>query len=126
MEVKLGTLINAHGTLKELYVQKGLGSVAAYRISKIAKVADEEIKNYNEQRMKLCEKYANKDDEGKAVVKDGNYDISEENMMKFIEELEKLREETVEIPCKKVTLEDIDCAGLSPAMIDSIEFMLEV
>lgn len=127
MEIKLVTLLNAQKTLVELHKQRGLSGVTAYRIMKNAKVIDEEFKSYDEQRVKLCEEFATKDENGKPIIKDdSNYDISNENMAKCLEELSKLREETVELPIKKVKLEDIDAAGFSPAEIENIEFMLDI
>lgn len=123
--MKLLQLINAENALGTLGNAKGLSSVTAYRISKNIKNILDEIKTYNETRTKMCTEYADKDKDGKPVIKDNRYCMSKENEVKLNEELGKLLDETVDINIKKVTLEDIDKVGLSPLELDSIEFMLE-
>lgn len=126
MEIKLGILLDSQGTLADLNQTRGLKSVTAYRISKNVKAVTEEFKTYEEHRTNLCKKYANKDKDGNPIIKEGgNYDIPEENLEKFLEELKELHEEMVEIPIRKVKLEEIDI-GLSPAQMESIEYMLDL
>ena len=68
--MKLLEIINSQSTLAELNNCKGLSSVTAYRIAKNIKVIDEELKVYNDQRVKLLEELANKDEEGKPIIKE--------------------------------------------------------
>jgi len=126
MEIRLGNLIESQGALGILNQQRGLSSVTAYRIMKNVKAVTEEFKAYDEQRIALCKEYANKDEKENPIIRpDGNYDIPEESMREYLEELRKLHDEVVEIPIKKVALKEIDAAGLSPVLIEAIEFMLE-
>lgn len=124
--MKLGVLINSKNTLSILGNTKGLKSTVAYRILKNIKAVNAEIKAYDETRTKVCEEYANKNDEGKAIIKDNKYDISSDNLIKVNEELDKLINEEVDIDIKKIKLEDIDKVGLSALEISSIEFMLDL
>lgn len=127
--MKLLEIINSQSTLAELNNCKGLSSVTAYRIAKNIKVIDEELKVYNDQRVKLLEELANKDEEGKPIIKEENgmkeYDLSKENKVKLQEEIDKLLDEEVNIDIKKVSLEQLDRAGLSPAQLSTIEYMIE-
>lgn len=52
-------------------------------------------KIYLEDRKELQEEHANKDDEGKAIIIDGNYDI--EDMVAFSNDLKELNEEKLVI-----------------------------
>lgn len=124
--MKLLQLINAENALSHLGNAKGLSSVTAYRISKNIKTIFEEIKSYNDTRTKICIEYADKDNDGKPVIKNNRYCISRENEIKLNEELSKLLNEDADINIKKVTLEDIDKVGLSPLELDSIEFMIDL
>lgn len=123
--MKLLQLINAERALGTLGNTKGLSSITAYRISKNIKSILEEIKTYNDTRTKMCEEYADKAKDGKPIIKDNKYIMSTEKEIKLNEELGKLLDEDVDIQIKKVTLEDINKAGLSPLELDSIEFMLD-
>lgn len=125
MKMKLLQLINAERALGTLGNTKGLSSITAYRISKNIKAILEEIKTYNDTRTKMCEEYADKAKDGKPIIKDNKYIMSTEKEIKLNEELGKLLDEDVDIQIKKVTLEDINKAGLSPLELDSIEFMLD-
>ncbi len=124
--MKLLQLINAERALGTLGNTKGLSSITAYRISKNIKAILEEIKTYNDTRTKMCEEYADKDKEGKPIIKDNKYIMSTEKEIQLNEELGKLLNEDVDIQIKKVSLVDINKAGLSPLELDSIEFMLDL
>lgn len=125
MEIKLGTLIESNKVLNILNQQRGFNGVTAYHIMKNVKAISAELADYEKQRISLCEKYANKGEDGKPIINEKqNYDISIENMKALHDELEKLRAEVVDIPIKKISLEEINAAELSPAMLETIEFML--
>ncbi len=123
--MKLLRLINAERALGTLGNTKGLSSITAYRISKNIKAVLEEIKAYNDTRTKTCEEYADKDKEGKPIIKDNKYIMSTEKEVQLNDELGKLLNEDVDIQIKKIKLNDIDKAGLSPMELDSIEFMID-
>lgn len=126
MELTLKTLINAYPAMRILNETRGMRSAIAYRISKNVKPILKEVEECEEQRKKLCEEYAEKDDKGEPIIKNGAYELSKENLKIVNEELENLKEETVTIDIKKVALEDIERAELSPMQLDSIEFMLNL
>lgn len=126
MKLNLDAALKASNTLGTLNNTRGMPTVVAYRISKLVKALSKELEEYEAQRKKLCEEYSKKDDEGKPIVKDGNYDITLDDLKIINEELEKLRNETIELEIKKVTLDDINKAGLAPAELELIEFMLDL
>lgn len=127
--MKLLDILNSQSTLTDLNYCKGLSSVTAYRIAKNIKLVNEELKVYNDQRIKLLENLANKDEDGKPIIKAENgtqeYDLTDENKLKLQEEVNKLLEEEINMDIKKVSLEQLDGAGLSPAQLSTIEYMLE-
>ncbi len=126
MELTLGRLTDAQGAVAKLYKQDGFDSVTAYRVMKNFNAVAAEVKIYEEQRIKLCEKYAKKDEEGKPVIENENYMFEDEDFLKLNEQIGALREETVDVKIRKVSLESISCAKLSPAQIESIGFMLDI
>lgn len=128
--MKLIDIMNSQSTLSELNNCKGLSSVTAYRIAKNIKLVNEELKDYNEQRIKLLEELANKDEDDKPIINEENgmqeYELTDENKVKLQEEIDKLLDEEINIDIKKVSLEQLDRAGLSPAQLSTIEFMIVI
>ncbi len=129
--MKLFELVNAQGVLVELNNCKSLSAVTAYRISKNIKLFENELKLYEEQRMKMLKDLADKDEQGEPIVKEKEngqteYVLSEENKNKLAEELSNLLNEEVNAEFKKIELEQLNNVCLSPAQISLIEFMLEV
>ena len=130
MEIRLGTLADSQLAVAILNRSEGLDSVPAYRIMKNFKAISDEAENYEKQRIKLCEKYAEKDEEGNPAIKktkDGDvYVITKENEEKYQEELKALQDELVDVKIRKVSLTDINPAKLAPGFIGAIEFMLDI
>jgi len=56
-----------------------------------------EYQKYDKKRVEICEKYAEKDETGKSVIKNGQYSINEENTIKVNEEIQKLIEENKKV-----------------------------
>ena len=123
MKVKLGTLIGAEKALEKLNNTSGLKSVIAYRIMKNVAQIKRELHFYEEQRIRLCEEYAEKND-GKAIIENGNYVFTETGYGFFVKEIQELIDSKVDVCIEQLKLEDIDCAGLSPNEISLIDFML--
>jgi len=128
MEIRLGTIIDSQLAAAVLNRSEGMDSVTAYRIMKNAKAISDECETYEKQRIKLCEKYAEKDAEGNPIIDEEkkSYVFSDENGAKLEKEVEALQNEVVEIKIRKVPLETISPAKLTPGLIGTIEFMLEV
>lgn len=129
MELTLKTLLGATQALADLANTRGLPSVVAYRIARNVKAIDKELEIYNEQRKKLLEEKANKDENGEPIMKDGPngnyYDIPNDLMEQFNKELDGLQKETVDIDIKKVTIQEIDNAQLSAFQINALEYMID-
>lgn len=125
MKLLMNDIVRSESALTALGNTNGLSSIVAYRIFKNIKALHEEITLYNETRKKLCFAYANKDDKGNPIIKNNSYDIPKDKKEQFDNEFQELINMEVDIDIKKIKLEDIDKAGLSPFQIESIEFMLD-
>lgn len=129
MELTLKTLLGATQALADLANTRGLPSIVAYRIARNVKAIDKELEIYNEQRKKLLEEKANKDENGEPIMKDGPngnyYDIPNDLMEQFNKELDGLQKETVDIDIKKVTIQEIDNAQLSAFQLNALEYMID-
>ena len=89
---------------------------------------DDELKPYDDARTKVLEEAANKDENGKAIIDEATrqYDIPEDKLQEALQEIEKLQDEDINVDVRKVTVEDINKAELTPRELMLIEFMLEV
>lgn len=133
--MKLGEV---QSTLEGLYkiATKNLPVKVSYAIAKNIKVLNEEYKTIDEQRIKLCEKYADKDDDGKAVMeKKGEkefYKFSDGNEVKMNDEYKELLEEEAELDIHTVDITEFEKCDMSdrydiltPAEYANLEFMIE-
>lgn len=108
-----------------------------------ASAPDEEYSKFEKERIKLAEEHANKDEEGKAIVFDNKYDISDndkfeteletlkegykeaiEKRKEQIEEFSKILEEEADVKLYKVALADVP-ADISTAQMFSISQIVE-
>lgn len=115
MNMKLGEI---RGNLQGLLniAGKRFPAKVCYAISKNAKKLEKEYKELEEQRVKICESYADKDEDGKAMTqeKDGNkiYVFSDGNKKLCNKEYEELLEETIDIDIHTVDASEMDkCDG---------------
>ena len=125
--MKIKDILECKETLIKLNTISGLPSVVASRIGKNIKAIDTEMQEYDEVRVKLLKDVALKDENGEPIInkETNNYDIPQDQLQKIIQEIDNLQNEEISIDIKKVSIEDISQAGLSPKELMSIEFMLE-
>ena len=112
--MKIKDILNSRNVLIKLNNTAGMSSVVAYRVGKNIKLLDDELKPYDKDR--------------KAIIDEATrqYDIPEDKLQEALQEIEKLQDEDINIDIRKVTVEDINKAELTPRELMSIEFMLEV
>lgn len=107
VEIKNGLL---QESIQLLYGLSLKGKQSRHRTRFIKKLT-ERVKEVEEERMKLAEEYARKDDEGKPIMKKGGeeYDIPDENVSSLIKDVEELYNEVLVIEGgdNKETLETV-------------------
>ena len=87
-------------------LQLDIESTNSLRISRLLLKLSEENELFNKERVKLCEKYAKKDENGKSVTDETkNYII--EDLESFNTEFENLQNEEIEIEFKPVIVEKL-------------------
>lgn len=120
-------ILESKDVLAKLNNTQGMPSVVAYRIGKNIKALDNELQTYDETRTKMLTEAANKDDEGKSIIVEATrqYDIPKDKLEDVYEEIEKLQNEEVNVEFKKVSVEDLTKADLTPKELMQIDFMLE-
>lgn len=123
--MKLGTLVASKEALAKLNQTEGMKATCAYRIAKNCAEIDKELKIFAKSQAEVVDKFCIRDEKGNPKEENGYYKIDEKHQAEYVKEISSLYEEEVDIQIKKISVEDIENAGLSPAQLSSIEFMLE-
>ena len=106
----------------------------AYWLARFLDKIRSEMDAMEKARMKLVEKYAEKDKDGKLLFKkdkDGKqfdppqYDLTDENMEKFGKEFAELNEEEIEIDFKPIKLEQLGDINLKPIVLVQLGKIIE-
>ena len=120
-------ILDSMEALNKLNNAHGMSSVVAFRIGKNIKAIEGEVKVFDDVRTKLLEEAANKDENGKPIIdKDTNqYDVPVDKLEALEKEIKKLQNEEIKVDIKKLSLDDVEKADLSPRELMSIEYMLE-
>ena len=130
MKLNISALINSKEVFHILGNAQGLSTHIAYRLYRNIELINKELEMYEKTRIKLLKSLANKDENGEPIIKKNNnqefYDLSDENLQKFNEDISKMVNESVELDLKKISLDDIDSVGLTPFQISLIDFILDV
>jgi len=83
-------------------MSKEFTATTSFQLARIFSKLESESKIYFSEKQKLANKYAIKDNDGKPVIKDGNYTIS--NVDEFSKELNELLEIEIELGLDKIKM----------------------
>lgn len=99
LSTKLRTIVEAKESLQNLASME-LPLKTSYKLAKMVRCISNELLVFDEQRLKLCQKYG-------ALCKNGNsYEIPPDKMPLFGKDYAELLNIDVELDCEKVTLPD--------------------
>jgi hypothetical protein len=117
MTIKLESIQEAKPALEAL-IQKDMSMAAAYKVSKLVKAINAELKTYDEMRIKLLQ------DIGSTLNETGdNYVIPVDKRQIFAEKMQELLAVEVEVPEKiDISGEDI---SISPDQLLALEPFLD-
>lgn len=109
MEMKMKDAIMHYNALTRnpSIVDQALPSKLSYSISRNIKKLEEEVKNYNEERERICKRLAEKDGDGNPITKDGKYDLSKENKQILDNELNSLLNTDIDVDIHTVEIDPI-------------------
>lgn len=104
----------------------------SFAISHNLEILQAEAEKAEKERIKLCEMYADKDEDGKAKTEDGSYVISPDNKKDMEIDYAELMAEEIDLDIRKITESDIEKCDSSErytvptlAMLKAMEFMIE-
>lgn len=125
MKIKNVVLSNSVSVLNKLS-EMDLDIVVACKLEENIIKFNENLQAYEKTRRKLIEKYADKDSEGKLIVKDNQYCFTnEENKIKFIEEINKLDNLEKDLEFNLFKLDDFKGVRMTTLDYGRIKFMIE-
>lgn len=102
---------------------KTLPIKASYAISKNLNTLNREIKAYDEERLKLIDKYGSKDEEGKLIIENGSFKI--DNIQEFNGKFKELAEIVNELEIHSLNIDILENEKFSPIELEAIDYMLE-
>ena len=119
-------IVNTINVLGELNNAK-LPVKVAYAITKNINKINSELKAYNEEKTKLIDKYAEKDEEGELKRNEiGNVILKEEHIEEWNRDIAELLSIENEIDIHMIQLDDLlnSDYSISPAELTVIDFMI--
>ena len=125
IKITLEQLINSSDALRNLS-QKQLKARSAYTVAKLIKAADTEMTNFNDVRVDLVKKYAEKDENGELILDENqNIKVPPENIEKFNIELQELLKTTIEINANKISIDDLEDIQFTPTEMAQLDEFIE-
>ena len=122
----LRDVLEGQEALQKLSNQQLPGRVA-FRIGRLLKKLEEVLTSYNEVRNNLLEKYAKRKEDGTFELNDKNeYQFDEEHMKIFVEEMNKLVAEEVEVESDPIDFSAIENLDFTPVEITLLEPFLKI
>lgn len=126
INVKISDLLNATEVLQELS-KKQLKARLAFDVSRLLKAADTEVTQFNEARMKVINKFGEKDENGElSTDESGNCRIVPANIPDFNNELNELINAEVELNAKKIKMDALEDLDFTPSDMVVLEPFIEV
>ena len=131
MNIKLGDLKEMVTGLYSIQGKKFPVKIS-YAIAKNVKNLAEEHADYEKQRIKLCEEFANKDKDGNPVSVDGKYDIPNDSLKEFNDAVNELRDTEIDVDIHSVSFSELDKCDTNERYdiptasdVSAMQFMLE-
>jgi len=126
IRVELKDILEGQEVLHKLSNEQVPGRVA-FRIGRLLKKLEESLGTYNEVRINILQKYAMRDENGEYKFNDKNeYQFDNDNLKLFIDEMNKLISEEVEIEADPIDFSDIENINFTPSEITLLEPFLKI
>jgi len=124
VELNVNELIKAREALN-LFMQEKLPVKLAYKIKKIYKEVDEELKILEESKDKLLDNYAEKDENGDLKNEDGFFTIPKMYREHFEKELNELNNMKIKISFTPIKEEEIENMEITPSTLLALEHFIQ-
>lgn len=125
IKIKLNDIVNATETFTKIMQQSFKGSLA-FKIARLARELDTEMKTFNEERQKIVQKYGKKDENGELIAdENGNVKFDNADIEEINQEFSSLLETELEINADKLPMDSIDEFEITPQEMLNIEVFFE-
>lgn len=125
IKIKLSALLDSTAILQKL-VNTDLKAKLAWQVARLIKAVDKEIADFNDARMKLIQKYGEKDENDKLITDEsGNCKIPDNFISQFSAELNELINTEVEISGNKIRIDELENVNFTPGEINNLEAFIE-
>ena len=126
MKLKLGELNIVLESLNKL-IDKEIPIKTSYKLSKLTKRLIDEHSIYEKNRMKLINKYAEKDVDNNIIInkKDNSTTMIGENKINFNKEFTELINIEMELEFEKIKLDDLGEISISPRNLLYLNFLFD-
>lgn len=105
--------------------RKQLPVKASYAIAKNIGKLESELKDYDKQRQKLLDQYAEKDKKGERIIENGQVKFTDENKEKFQKDINELLDIKADVDIHKFKFSEIENCSFSAAELRAIDYMIE-
>ena len=125
IKVQINDLLNSTEALQKLS-KTDLKAKLAWQVARLLKAADKEIQEFNETRLKLIQKYGEKDENGELITDEkGNCKILPDSLDSFSTELNELVNSEIELNVNKIAIDDLDSISFTRADMNSLENFID-
>lgn len=113
IELTIYEMINAEPVLNKL-LNVSFNGKKAFVISRLLKQIADEEKMYNEARVEILKKYADKDENGNPIVVNDDISMTTEARECAVKEIEELLSTKIQINSNKIPLEWLEDVEMTP------------
>lgn len=121
----LNDIFNAVPALREISTKEFPGSTT-FKIARLIRELDKEIQLFEEERMKIANKYGEKDENGNLISQEnGTIKIPDDKVQECNEEFQALFNTQVEINANKLPIEIFDSIEMTPTQAMNLEAIVD-
>ena len=121
----LNDIFNAVPALREISSKEFPGSTT-FKIARLIRELDKEIQLFEEERMKIANKYGEKDENGNLIpLENGTIKISDDKVQECNEEFQALFNTQIEINANKLPIEIFDSIEMTPTQAMNLEAIVD-
>lgn len=124
INVTMMDIVNSVPVFEQVVGQEINGKLA-FKVARLVRELDKELKLFHEERTKLIQHYAEKDENGEIKVdENSNAMIPDDSIMECNQKIQELLDTNIEVNADKIPMELLDKLSISPQQALYIESFL--
>lgn len=97
----------------------------SYALAKNISKIESELKHYNNERVKIVDKYCERDEENNLKIENGNYVVKEDEIENWNKDMKDLQDIEIEFDVHKFNIELLNGYDMTASEMMCIDFMIE-